>query len=58
MDDDITRAQHYRALAAQMRDFATIEPEMERKAELEKLAHSYERIAAKLLRERGAENRR
>jgi hypothetical protein len=49
MQDGLTRAQHYRALAAQMRDVARLEPEVRRRNELTDLARQYDRLAEKLI---------
>lgn len=49
MEDGLTRAQHYRALAAQMRDVAQQEPEIRRRNELTDLARQYDRLAEKLI---------
>jgi hypothetical protein len=54
MQDGLTRAQHYRALAAQMRDVAQQEPEIRRRNELTDLARQYERLAEKLISALGA----
>ena len=49
MQDDLTRAQHYRALAAQMRDSAQSEPDEKRRQELRSVAAQYENLADKLV---------
>ncbi|HEY3778281.1 MAG TPA: hypothetical protein VGL35_09495 [Rhizomicrobium sp.] len=49
MQDDLSRAQHYRALAQQMRDTALREAELKRRQELVELANQYERLADKLV---------
>jgi hypothetical protein len=49
MEDGLTRAQHYRALAAQMREVAQQEPEIRRRNELIDLARQYDRLAEKLI---------
>ena len=49
MEDDLTRAQHYRALATQMRDTAIKESDDARRKELTDLAAQYERLADKLV---------
>lgn len=49
MEDDLTRAQHYRALAGQMRDTATKETDEARRKELLDLAEQYGRLADKLV---------
>ena len=49
MEDDLTRAQHYRALAAQMHDSAAQERDEGRRKELLELAAQYGRLADKLV---------
>lgn len=49
MEDDLTRAQHYRTLAAQMRETAAREPDTGRQKELLDLAIQYQRLADKLI---------
>ena len=49
MENDLTRAQHYRALATQMRETATNEPDEKRRQELLDLAAQYQRLADKLI---------
>jgi hypothetical protein len=49
MEDDLTRAQHYRSLAAQMRDAAAKETDEARRKELLDLAAQYARLADKLV---------
>jgi len=49
MQDDLTRAQHYRVLATQMRDVARLEPDIKRRNELIDLARQYDRLAEKLI---------
>jgi len=49
MEDDLTRAQHYRVLAAQMRESASGEADEARRKELLDLAAQYERLADKLV---------
>ena len=49
MQDDLTRAQHYRALAAQMRDSAQSEMDQKRRQELLDIANQYENLADKLV---------
>ena len=49
MQDDLTRAQHYRALAAQMRDSAQSEEDRKRRQELLEIAAQYETLADKLV---------
>ena len=49
MQDDLTRAQHYRSLAVQMRDTAEGETHETRRRELLDLASQYEHLAEKLV---------
>jgi len=49
MQDDLTRAQHYRSLAMQMRDTAEQEDDAARRRELLDLADQYEGLAEKLV---------
>jgi len=49
MENDLTRAQHYRALAMQMRENANNETDDERRKELLDLAIQYQRLADKLI---------
>lgn len=49
MQDDLTRAQHYRALAVQMRESAVTEGDPKRRRELVDLAKQYEHLADKLV---------
>jgi hypothetical protein len=49
MQDDLTRAQHYRVLATQMRDSAQAEQDQKRRQELLDIANQYEHLAAKLV---------
>ena len=49
MQDDLTRAQHYRALAAQMRESAQSEEDQRRRQELLDIANQYENLADKLV---------
>jgi hypothetical protein len=51
MESDYIRAQHYIALAKQMRDVAKGERDARRKNELLDLADQYDRLAAKLVSE-------
>ena len=51
MESDYTRAQHYIALAKQMRAIAKSERDIKRKNELLDLARQYDRLAEKLARE-------
>ena len=54
MEDEQTRAEHYRALAAQMRAVAKLEPDVRRRNELTDLARQYDRLSEKLVRSGGA----
>jgi len=49
MQDDLTRAQHYRALATQMRESAQSEKDQRRRQELLDIANQYENLADKLV---------
>lgn len=49
MEDELTRAQHYRALAAQMRETAAKETDEARGGELLDLAGQYDRLADNLV---------
>ena len=49
MQDDLSRAQHYRALAMQMRDSAQSEFDERRRQELLDIANQYEKLADKLV---------
>jgi hypothetical protein len=49
MQDDLTRAQHYRALATQMRDSAQSEEDQKRRQELLDIANQYENLADRLV---------
>jgi hypothetical protein len=49
MQDDLSRAQHYRALAAQMRDSAQSESDEKRRQELTDIADQYDQLASKLV---------
>ena len=49
MQDDLIRAQHYRALATQMRSSAEQEQDAKRKRDLEDVAEQYTRLAEKLI---------
>ena len=49
MQDDLSRAQHYRALATQMRDSAQSETDERRRQELLDIANQYEKLADKLV---------
>lgn len=49
MQDDLSRAQHYRTLAMQMRDSAQSETDERRRQELLEIATQYENLADKLV---------
>ena len=49
MQDDLIRAQRYRALAAQMWEAAEDESDRNRRSDLLSLAEQYERLADKLI---------
>lgn len=49
MEDELTRAQHYRSLSSQMRENAASEADQTRRKELLDLAMQYERLADKLV---------
>lgn len=49
MQDELSRAQHYRTMAQQMRDTAHGEPDTKRRHELLDLAAQYENLANKLV---------
>ena len=49
MQDDLSRAQHYRTLALQMRDSADSETDQKRRQELLDIANQYEHLADKLI---------
>jgi hypothetical protein len=49
VEDDLTRAQHYCALAAQMRTAARQEPDIRCRNQLFDLARQYDRLAEKLV---------
>jgi hypothetical protein len=49
MQDELTRAQHYRALAVQMREAAEAEADEKRRQELVEIASQYDNLAAKLV---------
>ena len=53
MEDDLTRAQHYRTLAAQMQETAAKETDNARRKELLDLARQYARLADKLVGQHG-----
>lgn len=56
MDDDLSRAQHYRALFEQLRRTAEHEPDQKRHKELLDLASQYERLADRLVGQRDPRN--
>jgi hypothetical protein len=49
MQDDLSRAQHYRTLASQMRESAETEADQKRRRELLDIANQYEHLADKLV---------
>lgn len=49
LEDNLTRAQHYRTLATQMRGAAGLEPDIRCRNELIDLARQYDRLAEKLV---------
>ena len=49
MQDDLTRAQHYRDLALQMQSVARLKPDHARRNELIDLALKYEALAKRLV---------
>jgi hypothetical protein len=49
LEDNLTRAQHYRALSAQLHETAKIEPGEKRRRDLTDLAEQYGRLADKLI---------
>lgn len=49
MQDELSRAQHYRALAQQMRTAAQAETDAARQRELLEVAAQYENLADKLI---------
>jgi hypothetical protein len=49
MQDELARAQHYRALALRLRDMTLEEPDAARRKELLDLAAQYEILADKLV---------
>ncbi|HTT84935.1 MAG TPA: hypothetical protein VMF67_15775 [Rhizomicrobium sp.] len=52
MQDELERAQHYRALEVQMRETAKQEPDAARRTDLLSLADQYSRLADKLIEQR------
>ena len=58
MQDDLSRAQHYRALATQMRDSAQSEMDERRRQELLEIASQYENLADKLVGKHVRQERR
>jgi hypothetical protein len=48
LEDDLTRAHHYRELSARMRNSARNENDVLRRNELFELARQYDRLAEKL----------
>ena len=53
MEDDLTRAEHYRGLADQMRTIAEHEFDTQRWGQLLDLAQQYEHLAEKLVCRQG-----
>lgn len=53
MRDDLTTAQHYRALEKQMRETAEREPDQKSRKELLELAQQYARLADRLIERYG-----
>ena len=51
MEDELTRAQHYRSLAAQLNETAGNELDNARRKQLLELAGQYERLADKLIKQ-------
>jgi len=51
MEDELTRAQHYRSLAAQLNETAGNELDNARRKQLLELAGQYERLADKLIQQ-------
>lgn len=49
MQDDFTRAQRYRRVAAEMESLAGSEPDEDRRTELKDLADRYQKLANKLI---------
>ncbi|HEX5281987.1 MAG TPA: hypothetical protein VFW28_18040 [Micropepsaceae bacterium] len=49
MQDDLTKAQHYRVIEQQMRESAAQEHDQKRRKELTGLADQYRRLADKLV---------
>jgi hypothetical protein len=49
VEHNLERAQHYRTLAAQMRDSARQESDVKRRNELTDLARQYDRLVEKLV---------
>jgi hypothetical protein len=52
MQDELSKAQHYRAMEKQMRASAEQEPDEKRRKELTDVADQYRRLADKLLSRR------
>jgi hypothetical protein len=49
MEDELTRAQHYRVRAAEMREASRQESDIKRRTELLELSNQYDRLAEKLI---------
>ena len=49
MEDELTRAQHYRVRAAEMREASRQESDIKRRTELPELSRQYDRLAEKLI---------
>ncbi len=52
MQDDLTRAQRYRRVAAEMESLARSEPDQGRCSELKEMAERYRKLADKLIEQR------
>lgn len=57
MRDDLTTAQHYRALEKQMRQTAEREGDQQSRKELVELADQYARLADRLIKRHGAKDK-
>ena len=57
MRDDLTTAQHYRALESQMRQTAEREQDQQSRKELVELADQYARLADMLVKRYGAKGK-
>jgi hypothetical protein len=56
LEDELSRAQHYRALAAQMQQSALEEKDAVRRNELLDLSRQYKRLAEKLVQQAGTKH--